>query len=91
MAEAASVSFLRIARGGLPYIKVGVSAPFAGRSKTNIPGCVCVSMKAEMTDFDTRNVCPDCSADTSVVKLGAEPAREICGRLRCGWSGVTLQ
>jgi len=46
-------------------------------------------MKASTTDFDTLNRCPHCGRSTDVVKLGAEPAREIC---LCGqWDGVTLE
>lgn len=75
----------------LPYIKVGVGDTLTGWGTPIIPGVLYCSMKAEMTDFDTCNVCPDCSADTAVVKLGAEPAREVCGRFGCSFDGVTLE
>jgi len=48
-------------------------------------------MKAEATNFDTQDSCPDCGETTSVVKLGSEPAREICGRFGCEWDGLTLE
>jgi ribosomal protein S27AE len=35
-------------------------------------------------------LCPGCGASTGLVKLGSEPAREICGRFGCPWDGVTL-
>jgi transcription elongation factor Elf1 len=49
------------------------------------------NMKAQNTPFETRNDCPHCGDTTSVVKLGSEPAREICPALRCNWEGDTLQ
>lgn len=48
-------------------------------------------MNPQNTPFDTTNVCPDCESKTSVVKLGAEPTREICGRFGCEWDGKTLE
>ena len=48
-------------------------------------------MKASTTNFDTHNDCPDCDETTDVIKLGAEPAREVCGRFGCEWDGVTLE
>jgi len=37
------------------------------------------------------NTCPDCGKATSTIKLGSEPAREICGRFGCEWDGLTLR
>jgi transcription elongation factor Elf1 len=48
-------------------------------------------MKAKQTTFDTENSCPHCGETTSVVKLGSEPAREICPTLPCEWEGITLE
>jgi len=48
-------------------------------------------MKASTTPFDTLDNCPHCEATTSVVKLGSEPAREVCGRFGCEWDGITLE
>jgi hypothetical protein len=42
-------------------------------------------------DMKGDNTCPDCGNETSTVKLGPEPAREICGRFGCEWDGVTLR
>jgi len=56
-----------------------------------IPGALYCSMKASKTPFDTRNACSHCDRFTSVVKLGSEPAREVCGRFGCEWEGVTLE
>jgi glutaredoxin len=39
----------------------------------------------------TPRACPDCEQTTGFVKLGANPAREICGRFGCSWDGVTLE
>ena len=49
-----------------------------------------VSMKG-ITHQDVARSCPDCSEETSVVKLGESPPREICGRFGCSWNGVTLR
>jgi transcription elongation factor Elf1 len=49
------------------------------------------NMKAQNTPFKTMNSCPTCGDTTSVIKLGSEPAREICPALKCGWDGVTLE
>jgi hypothetical protein len=41
---------------------------------------------------DFENTCPDCGDDTNIVKLGAEPAREVCLAFpSCDWDGVTLE
>jgi transcription elongation factor Elf1 len=49
-------------------------------------------MKAQnVSQFSTANNCPDCDSETSVVKLGAEPAREVCGKFGCSWDGETLE
>lgn len=42
-------------------------------------------------DFSLEETCPDCGEETDVVKLGSEPAREICGRFGCDWDGQTLE
>jgi len=34
--------------------------------------------------------CPDCGKNLSTVKLGPEPARQICGRFGCEYNGETL-
>lgn len=47
-------------------------------------------MKGNTQTFDARP-CPDCGETTGFVKLGAEPAREVCGRFGCDFDGVTLQ
>jgi len=46
-------------------------------------------MKAEQTPFETVNKCPVCASQTEVIKLGAEPAREVC--VCHQWAGRTLQ
>jgi transcription elongation factor Elf1 len=48
-------------------------------------------MEAKTTTFDTTDSCPDCNKPTHVVKLGGEPAREICGRFGCSFDGHTLE
>jgi ribosomal protein S27AE len=40
-----------------------------------------------MKEADT---CPDCGNETSIIKLGSEPARQICGRFGCEYDGETL-
>lgn len=39
----------------------------------------------------TPRPCPDCDEQTSLVNLGGEPPREICGRFGCDWDGITLR
>lgn len=34
--------------------------------------------------------CPDCSEPTSVVNIGSEDPREICGRFGCSWDGKNI-
>lgn len=41
-------------------------------------------MKEDMT-------CPDCGEPTSIMKLGNEPPRRVCGRIGCDWDGITLR
>lgn len=45
-------------------------------------------MEAEL---DREQQCPDCGEETSFVKLGDEPTREICGRFGCGWDGKSVE
>jgi len=46
-------------------------------------------MKEDTTTFEPSN-CPHCGDSTSLVHLGTEPPREICGRLGCSWDGENL-
>ncbi len=48
-------------------------------------------MEAKNAPFETRDDCPWCGKDTSVVKLGSEPAREVCFLWGCNWDGQTLE
>jgi len=45
-------------------------------------------MKAE--EAKTAHSCPECGESTSIVNLGNESPREVCGRFGCDWNGVTL-
>ncbi len=48
-------------------------------------------MEATKPPFETVDSCPVCTGKTSVIKLGGEPAREICQSFTCDWSGNTLE
>jgi len=50
---------------------------------------LCIDMKGEKTPFDTVDECPVCKSHTEVIKLGAEPAREVCFCHQ--WEGRTLE
>lgn len=45
------------------------------------------NMKAQ--EIESRP-CPDCREPTSVVNLGNEDPREICGRFKCSWDGKKI-
>jgi len=41
--------------------------------------------------MESKNDCPNCGKALSIIKLGAEPAREICNRFGgCSFDGRTL-
>ena len=55
-----------------------------------VSGVLYCSMKGITLSEDVRT-CPDCGETTNTIKLGSEPAREVCGRFGCEWDGVTLE
>jgi len=63
---------------------------YRGRRVRLIPiAPLCIDMKGEKTPFDTVDECPVCKDHTEVIKLGAEPAREVCFCHQ--WEGRTLE
>jgi hypothetical protein len=55
-----------------------------------IPGALYCSMKG-INFNNIGRACPDCGKQTDAIKLGSEPAREVCGHFGCEWDGVTLE
>ena len=72
-----------------PNFKTYKAYDWVNAVSLNTVAPLCIDMKGEKTPFDTVDECPVCKDHTEVIKLGSEPAREVCFCHQ--WEGRTLE